>query len=61
MNLTVPTGLVVNPIPRTSQYFKDKDYVPKYHVFYDPAQAVPRVIDAPIEMETAEIKEGVDE
>lgn len=56
MNLTVPTGLVVNPIPRTSEYFKNKDYVPKYHVFYDPAQAVPRVIDILIGMESAEIE-----
>ena len=56
MRQSLPTGLIVNPIPRTSDYFKAKDYKPKYHVFYDPTQAVQRIIDAPIGMEHAEIE-----
>ena len=56
MNLHIATGLVLTPIPRTSDYFKAKDYKPRYHVFYDPTQAVQRVIDAPIGMEHAEIE-----
>jgi hypothetical protein len=56
MRQSLPTGLIVNPIPRTSDYFKARDYKPKYHVFYDPTQAVQRIIDAPIGMEHAEIE-----
>ena len=56
MRQSLPTGLILNPIPRTSDYFKAKDYKPKYHVFYDPTQAVQRIIDAPIGMEHAEIE-----
>ena len=56
MNLHIATGQVLIPIPHTSDYFKVRDYKPKYHVFYDPSQAVQRVIDAPIGMEHAEIE-----
>ena len=55
MNLRIATGPVLNPIPRTSDYFKARDYKPRYHPFYDPTQAVQRIIDAPIGMEHAEI------
>ena len=56
MNLHIATGQVLIPIPRTSDYFKARDYKPKYHVFYDPTQAVQRVIDAPIGMEHVDIE-----
>ena len=56
MNLRIPTGLIAAPIPRTSDYFKARDYKPRYHPFYDPTQAVQRIIDAPIGMEHAEIE-----
>lgn len=61
MNLHIATGQILIPIPRTSDYFKARDYKPKYHVFYDPTQAVPRIANAPISMEHAEIEVSIDE
>ncbi len=51
MNARINTGLILDPIPRTSPYFQARDYKPRYHVFYDPTQAIQRIIDAPVTMD----------
>lgn len=60
MNLRISTGIILDPIPRTSEYFKARDYKPKYHVFYDPSQATPRIIDAPVAMDFEVVIDGTE-
>lgn len=61
MRLHYQTSLISQPVAPAGMPLQTKDYVPKYHLFYDPSQAVQRVENAPVGMEPVEIKAVGDE